>query len=482
MSLGQKPGVLIGLKKFGGLMPGQLSRAFGLIAVAGCSFQTAPDNLGLLASGLDSSAWGSSSDGSVIVGSGRDSGGVTRALTFAGGVATDIGGLPASTFTEALGCSANGNVIVGNSTVAGAQTATIWTAGVPAALAPILTATASRATYCDAAGNVVSGMNTLAGVNHAVQWTAGVPTDLGAFGGANTVAFGMSADGTTAVGATAGGTTLALRWINAGAATSLPSLSGGSRRALKCSADGTIAVGDSDNQAVYWDGANAVHALGFMAGGNRSIATGVSDDGTIIVGWGNDGSANNWPLLWRNGVMSVLPLGVVTGAELITNGGFVGGASGWTLGSDAAYGSNDVVVTYAGGAPTIDQGGIATVANSIYQVDFTISAEAPAGNGAQFYFANNSFGTPNFSADGAHTFVFLASFTGNDTITFDDWNYNIGDTWRLTDISMRAMTATVRPGIGLNAQNISPDGETVLGVGNYFSGSHPLGALSWSCT
>ncbi len=456
-----------------------------------CTFSTAPVNLGNLSGGSGSAAWGTSRDGSIVVGFGVDSGGVQRALTWTNQSApVDIGTLTGGSQTRALGCSYDGSVIVGRCVVAGTVTAVVWTNGTPAALTGLPASTANSTTYCSSDGTIVVGSSTVAGVSHAVFWTNGVITDLGLGGGTTANAQGCSADGSIVVGhATIAGVVTAVKWTNGGAAVVLGTTPGGTfSRALKCSANGGVIVGDAGASAgvqfaVYWD-STGVHILDtdtVLPQQGDAIATGVSADGSVIGGYSQDGNLNYWPLVWRNTVPTVMRIGAVTGSELITNGTFTGGSTGWTLGNNVVYSNNTVISTYAGGDPSLDETSVVIVSGKIYEMTFTVTANSPSDNGTTFYLATDSFDANAYYGNGTWSVVFLASSTSTDTVTFDDWNYNVADTWTLDNVSLKELTATARPSINLEVQNISPDGEVIVGQGNYNSGSFPVGALEWLC-
>jgi hypothetical protein len=236
-------------------------------------------------------------------------------------------------------------------------------------------------------------------------------------------------------------------------------------------------------RAVYWDG-TGIHELDIDAiipETINTIATGVSSDGTVIGGYTQTADLNYWPVMWRNTAPTFMRIGNVSGSELITNGTFTGGVTGWTLGTDVAYASDHVTSTYAGGDPFLTQSTVAMTSAKIYEVIFTVSGNSPAGNGTYFYFTNNSFEAPSFYGNGTWSVVFLADNTSTDTITFDDWGYVLADVWTLDSVSMKELTATARPSINLEVQNISPNGEVIVGQGNYNSGSFPVGALEWLC-
>jgi uncharacterized membrane protein len=277
-----------------------------------------------------------------------------------------------------------------------------------------------------------------------------------------------------------------VKWVN-GVASLLGEYSTDTEStALKCSGNGSVIVGDSHEsgviqRAVYWD-TSGVHVLQGFFGGTSNTATGISYDGKLISGYGQDAAAAlSWPLVWRDTVLSVMPLGVVSGAELVTNGGFTGGSTGWTLGADASYGSNKVTVLDAGGDTKISQNTIASVSGTIYELTFTISGSAPPGAGAIWFFNNNSIFTGATYTTGTYTEVFEADFTGTDTLVFKNSLGNAGDTWSLDNVSLKAMTATVQPSLNLEVQNISPDGEVIMGQGAYNPGALKAGAIEWLC-
>lgn len=61
----------------------------------------------------------------------------------------------------------------------------------------------------------------------------------------------------------------------------------------------------------------------------------------------------------------------VVGSDLVTNGGFEGSASGWTLSAGMAYGSDDIICAGPGGRA--EQAGIGTISGKYYLVTFTVS-------------------------------------------------------------------------------------------------------------
>jgi hypothetical protein len=60
------------------------------------------------------------------------------------------------------------------------------------------------------------------------------------------------------------------------------------------------------------------------------------------------------------------------GSELLTNGGFTGSATGWTLGAGWAYGSNKITCT-PGSSAGFSQGGLSIASGKTYRVQVTVT-------------------------------------------------------------------------------------------------------------
>jgi probable HAF family extracellular repeat protein len=114
-------------------------------------------------------------------------------------------------------------------------------------------------------------------------------TWLGTFGGAESLALGVSAHGSVVVGSAenASGQLRAFRWTEAGGLQDLGTLSGSENHpehyADDVSADGLVVVGASGYRAFRW--ANGVMQYLGALGGISSRARGVSADGSVVVGW-----------------------------------------------------------------------------------------------------------------------------------------------------------------------------------------------------
>ncbi len=170
----------------------------------------------------------------------------------------------------------------------------------------------------------------------AFRWTqAGGMTSLGGLnGGTASQAYATSADGAVVVGfawdGAADNATRAFRWTQAGGMVSLGTLSGGnftSYRATGVSGDGTLIVGTAidyrcilgclDNSRAYrWTQAGGMVSLGVLNGGDYSYATGVSADGAVVVGNAADGAAGNAQRAFRwTQAGGMVSLGVLNGGN-----------------------------------------------------------------------------------------------------------------------------------------------------------------------
>ncbi len=201
--------------------------------------------------------------------------------------------------------SADGQTIVGLMWVTpGEANAFRWTAaGGTVNLAPG-TGFSSRANAVSNNGATIVGWHATNG-RRATRWQGGVQTFLGSLDPSNpqfgtSEALGVSADGAVIVGGSSG---RAFRWTQAGGLQNLGRLpSAPNAQALGVSGDGETVVGWSgtnflDSRAVVWrpeygsqvvDLADLLFSLGETSAAlwTLRIAVDVSDDGSVIAGWG----------------------------------------------------------------------------------------------------------------------------------------------------------------------------------------------------
>ena len=173
----------------------------------------------------------------------------------------------------------------------------------------------SWANGVSADGSVIVGTSINAsGQSEAFWWneTDGM-AGLGSLTGYDTSrAISISADAGTIVGSASSATAVeAFRWTELGGMTGLGDLAGGavSSKALDVSADGSIIVGTSESangeEAFVWDAENGMRSIrdvlendyaSDMQGWVLLSATGISDDGSVITGYGlnPDGFQEAW--------------------------------------------------------------------------------------------------------------------------------------------------------------------------------------------
>ena len=238
--------------------------------------------------------------------------------------------------------SADGRTIIGEA-ISDKKDSAIWTGGLLARR--LKTLGASSGAYAQAVsrdGSVIVGSayglvgNDQRGYLHAVAWRNGstTPIDLGAGpdGGSQSIATGVSADGSIIVGSfTQGGfhgefKRQAAYWANgATTPTQLQPLPGKNYATADIvSADGSIIVGQSDfypcdpitqchQRATAWKkGSFTPIDLGGL-GGDVSIPRGVSANGAVIVGSAALPDRNHRAVSWTDGATTPTNLGAMPG-------------------------------------------------------------------------------------------------------------------------------------------------------------------------
>ncbi len=189
-----------------------------------------------------------------------------------------------------------------------------WVNGVMAGLGAVPGASHSQAFGVSANGAVVVGTVGDTNADQAFRWTDGVMTGLGYLpGGGASAAYGVSADGAIVVGQSknSAANVEAFRWADR-VMTGLGNLPGGSYSSAEAiSADGSVAVGTADTaevsgaidrEAFVWTESKGMQRLHDVlrangatvpAGWTLSSATGISQDGKWVVGYGSNSAGMN---------------------------------------------------------------------------------------------------------------------------------------------------------------------------------------------
>jgi probable HAF family extracellular repeat protein len=275
-------------------------------------------------------AEGTSGDGSVAVGSSPSpSHSSEEAYRWTSAGMVGLGTLAGAPWSDAWEVSADGAVVVGSSENAlGAVEAFRWTATEGMAGLGFLTTpdptSESIAFGASADGSIVVGRShsDSTGSYEAFIWTESTGmVGLGALsteGGSDAMA--VTPDGTIVVGSSENeaGYGEAFLWTEGGGMIGLGVIGNGSS-AEAVSADGSVVVGQADDPAFIWTAElgmrnleNAlVNEYGLdLTGWGLVNATGVSADGTRIVGWGlHDGELQAWLVALAATCRSLHPAG-----------------------------------------------------------------------------------------------------------------------------------------------------------------------------
>lgn len=282
--------------------------------------------LGFLPDGFESLSYGLSADGSVIVGDSYSASGSQAFRWSSSEGMVGLGILPGYSSSSAVGVSADGSTVVGgsqrsvdppgggkriNESEAFRFTSGEGMVGLGDFLGGNLRSYANAAS---ADGSVIFGNGATAAGDEAFRWTSvdGLVGLGGITGGDESYAVAASPDGSVVVGVVnSAATSEAFRWTSSSGMVGLGDLAGGfyDSSANAVSADGSVVVGISQSalgyEAFIWTAAGGMQSLqdvlvsqfGLdLAGWTLMNATGISADGTKIVGYGTNpnGDLEGW--------------------------------------------------------------------------------------------------------------------------------------------------------------------------------------------
>jgi uncharacterized membrane protein len=253
--------------------------------------------------------------------------------------------------------SGDGSVIIGDVMLWRYDEPVLWTegGGVPPALPYPSGFNSATAMGISTDGSVVVGIcsnitntGTLV-ASGTVEWQSGSPRLLpplvdGAYSQANAV----SGDGMVVVGWS---NSRAVRWVGSGGAEELGTPQGGTSSAQAISRDGTVAAGAGTGGVMIWRG-GGLEVLGLLPGMMGAGVSGVSADGGVLVGNVTPDGMNRRALVWTLalGLRDLREVLVEMGADL----------TGWTL--QVATGESDngrVIVGYGVNPSGLTRGWIA---------------------------------------------------------------------------------------------------------------------------
>lgn len=314
-----------------------------------------------------SSASDVSADGAVVVGESLSANGTeafrwTEAIGMMG-----LGALGGADFVStAHAVSADGLVVVGSSQSpkSGPRTEAFrWTEGG----GMIGIGDLPGGEFASAGSGVSSDGSVLAGgsastlspsLAEAYRWTESTGLlGLGVFPAGQspaTVPWSLSADGTTVVGwAFTGNGQEAFRWTEIEGLVAMGDLPEGifSSQATGVSADGSVIVGLGHNPGTTtfrWTAATGMQDLGRPPGGNYSLARGVSGNGSVVVG--EAGVANQRvPMIWNeeNGMRNLI--------DVLEGLGLADEIAGWSLEQATAISADGLTVVGSGYNPAGEQ-------------------------------------------------------------------------------------------------------------------------------
>lgn len=304
-------------------------------------------------------------------------------------------------------------------------------------------------------------------------------------------ALGVSADGSTAVGAAGLGDTPgtdAFRWTASGGMQDLGNLGGSNSAATGVSSDGSVVAGwsyvagNAYYRAFVWTSGSGMLDLGTL-GGTGSSASSISSDGTTVAGWANISSGAYHAFTWTSGG-GMQDLGTLGGTNsdargLSANGSVVVGVSDTGGGSSHAF-----RWTSAGGMADLGTLGGTTSQASSTSADGSVVvgfANVSSGNNHAFIWTGaGGMADLGLLAGGTYSLANGVSGDGKVVVGYGDDSGGLDNAFRWTQSTgmqtveqwLAAAGVTLPVGLALTtATATNSDGSVVVGYGNNLHGN-----------
>lgn len=252
---------------------------------------------------------------------------------------TDLGTLGGA-HSGAYAINNAGQVVGWARTAGGGQRAFLWQDGSMTDLLGMLGGSTSSAWDISDAGQVTGVATNTSGRAFPFLWENGVMTNLGTLGGLEGWAYGINQVGQV-VGAakTGAGATHAFLY-SSGTMQDLGTLPGGSNSVAQAiNYIGQVVGGDAYTSSGYahaflWEDGSGMTDLGTHPNGLISRAFDINDTGRIVGSATTSGTSSNRPVMWINGVLTVLDNRIGHAFAINNNGEVVGRAN---FGTDRAF-------------------------------------------------------------------------------------------------------------------------------------------------
>lgn len=331
-----------------------------LLAAASTARAQTITNLGALAPNHQSAqATGVSADGSVVAGmSGVQFFNNMRGFRWKNGSLTNLGAFSGSINVIAGAVSADGNWLAGSSFNADATIPFRWSesGGLQDLRGPHGPDFGAEIYSISGNGSVVVGTGRWADGDRAYRWSESAgEQDLGTLpGGTYSWGAAVSANSQAVTGFSSNGTSeVAYVWTESTGMQALPSVGTNEFSAgLAISADGSVVAGYEGLYAARWSNGTGL-SLGTVDGGTFSVAYSISGDGLVIGGLGDNAAGDAVATIWTES------LGMVDLNTYLPSLGV--DLTGWSLSVTTGISFDGTTIVGAGMYEGVERGWIVTV-------------------------------------------------------------------------------------------------------------------------